>query len=239
MNEKEVIVERGTNKELLIVSAGAISIAVVAGYYIYSKNRLINEYTSLVNDYEREIKEFRQDGVIDEDEERILNQKEERLSLLEHQITHNFLTDLINALAKLGIVVSAGYISAQVVKYIRRKYPPRPPKCPYCGKDLRGYSDEQIKKHIDSHHNEPLPEKAPTTWTMIKKLPSLLKDLIAWMAKVPRDYLDKDYNEIPEAARWKIYVAVIEVIVILIAAGIFLWYLVPIAGAAGLPIVTA
>ena len=230
--------EKNISYNILLASGAVIAISGAGIYYMYSRNKLINDYINQVEDYERELKEFGKDGKISQDEEKILGQKQQRLQVLEEQIKNKGLIyNLLDELGKLGIIATVSYVTISVIKWLRKKYPPRPPKCPICGQNFTGWTDYRIKKHLEKHYQNHdfniNTSKAPEVWKLIKDLPSWIKDYLAWAAHVPRSYLDKNWDAVPSADRDKIYLAIIWTALLLVAVIIFAIYLTPILATAG------
>jgi len=77
---------RKVNMGLLVGGGAVIAVSAAGAYYIYSGNVLIDDYMALLDDYEREYKDFIADGILSEDEEAILQPKRDALVLLGDKI---------------------------------------------------------------------------------------------------------------------------------------------------------
>lgn len=213
----------------IMVIGGVIIIVTAAGvYYIYSRNALINEYLKLVIDYEREYKEFGADGEIDEDEAAILENKRRAMETLEKEIEDKgLIPNILIELGKLGIIATIGYVTISVIKYIMRRWPPKPPNfiCPECGKDL--HTDHRLKRHLEKEHPEKKPseDSARDAWDYLVELPQWLIDLISSWG--PVEIVQKRWDEWDAPLDVKI-AAIIAVVAWCIVIIIVAWWLGPL-----------
>lgn len=210
--------EKKVNWGLVALGGGLGIIGGYGIYYLYSKQKMINSYVDLVKDYEREYRQFISDGKIDENEQELLHNKERLMNSLEEQIKDKgFFIDLIEALAKLGIVVSGGYIGAAIIRYLIRKYPPPPNfRCPICNKTFP--SDYKLRRHIEDTHHVTTTEPAAEAWEIIKTLDSWILQYIAIYTGLGSQFflwLKKGWNELPYETKVMIIVLLIAALVII------------------------
>lgn len=219
---------RKVDMGLLVGGGAVISVAGVAAYYIYSKNQLIDEYLKLAASYQEEYERYGADGEIDETEEAKLDVKRERLEYLEWLIAQKgWLIDLINALARLGIVFIGYKITVNVLKYVWKRWPPKPPsfECPECGEDL--HTDYRLKRHLEEDHPEltPTEEEAQDAWDYLQTLPQWLIDVISNWGPVV--IVRKEWDAWDEPLDIKI-AKVIAVVAWSIVIIIVVWFLAPL-----------
>jgi len=202
-----------------LIGGGLITAGVAGIYYTYSKDSLIKEYVELVKDYEREYKEFGRDGEISRDENRILTDKADRLRGLEDLIKQKgWGVDLLDALAKLGIIALLYKITPGVIDYIMRKYPPPGSTvCPICHKDL--HTMYRLRRHLEKKHS-PKPQDNPEArdaWDIIQDLPQWALDMIATLTELFEEfysYLGKAVEDIPPEVWFMIAVIAILIIAV-------------------------
>ena len=235
MPKEEEVKKDNTN--IMVIGGVVLVVSAVGVYYIYSKNALISDYLKLVKDYEREYNEYGADGEIDPDERAILENKIRALETLEEEIkSKGFIIDLINALAALGIIVIAYKVTATVIKYVMRRWPPRPPNfiCPKCSKDL--HTDYRLKRHIEQEHPVVNPDAGADAWTLIQQLPQWIIDLIGAVGEISvvlTVNITKAWDSIPRETQIILIIAIIAAIAIIIAlsCGFLSPELLPIAAA--------
>ena len=216
---------RRVNWGLLVGGGAVITVAGAAAYYIYSKNKLIDEYLKLVKSYEEEYQRYGADGEIDETEKAKLEEKAERLDYLEWLIAQKgWLFDLLSALAKLGIVFIGYKITVNVIKYIWKRWPPggQTPTypCPEPGCDEIFDSEYQWSHHIKTAHPviDPLP--AATVWPLIQQLPHWLIDMIGVVggfSVLLAENIVKAWSSIPLETQIAIILLVLAAVAIIMA----------------------
>lgn len=229
--------EEKNNGTVLVAGGVIIAVSALGIYYIYSKNAEINEYLALAKDYEIEYKEFGADGEIDEDEQAILENKVRVMNTLEEKIkSKGFIIDLIGALAKLGIIVIAYKVTTSVLKYVMKRWPPRPPDfiCPACGDNL--YTDDRLKRHIEQEHPVANPDAGTDAWTLLQHLPQWLIDLIGVVGEFSATLqanITKAWDSIPRETQIVLIIAILVAVALLIAfsCGFLSPELAPIAAA--------
>ena len=229
----EVEAPRKINVGLVVGGGAVIAVSAAAIYYVYSKNQLIDEYLKLVASYDEEYQRYMADGVIDETEQKKLKDKGDRLSFLEELIrSKGWIVDLLEALAKLGIVAIIYKVTPKVIDYISRRYPPPGSTvCPKCNKDL--HSLWRLKRHLEREHKtKPIdtPE-ARDAWDAINQLPQWLLDVIAVVSGLGDtfwEYVGKPVTEISPEIWLVIVLAVLACILIIV----FFPAVIPIVAAA-------
>lgn len=218
----EVEAPRKVDVGLLVGGGAVITVAAAAAYYIYSKNKLIDEYLTLVKSYEEEYERYGADGEIDETEKKKLDYKAERLDYLEWLIAQKgWLYDLIDALSKLGIVFIGYKITVNVIKYIWKRRPPggKIPTytCPQCDRDFD--SEYQLKRHLKDH---PVIDTSPAAevWPLIQQLPKWLIDMIGVVggfSVILAENIAKAWSDIPLEVQIAIIILALAAIVIVMA----------------------
>jgi len=208
----------------LLVGGGAvIAVSAAAIYYMQSKNKLIDEYTTLVKSYEEEYDRYWADGEKpDEAEQAKLEFKVDRLGFLEWLIAQKgWLFDLIDALAKLGIVFIGYKITSNVIKWIWKRRPPGGQiptyTCPQCGKDFD--SEYQLKRHMKDH---PVVDTSPAAdaWTLIQQLPQWIINMIGVVGEgsaLIAENIVKAWSSIPLEVQIAIIILVLAAVVIIMA----------------------
>ena len=212
-----------SNLNYIILGSGLIIVGVAGIYYIYSKKSVIDEYIKLVKDYEREWKQYIADGDIDIDEGNMLQRKINALNTLEHYIkSRGWGVDLLDALARLGIIVTITLITYRVIKYISKRYPPggRPPQytCPFDGRTFD--TEDEFKRHLEDEHNIVDTEPAADVWDDIRNLPDWIHGLIAittGLGNTFYEYIVKPFNELPLGVKLMLIVLILAAIIIIIA----------------------
>ena len=208
----------------LVVGGGAvITVAGAAAYYIYSKNKLIDEYLTLVKSYEEEYQRYYADGEIDEAEQEKLDFKVDRLEYLEWLIAQKgWLHDLITALAKLGIVFIGYKITVNVIKYLWKRHPPGGQiptyPCPQCDEVFD--TEYQLKRHVNTHHPVIDPSPAADVWPLIQQLPGWIINMIGVVGEgsvLLAENIAKAWGDIPLEVQIAIIILVLVAVVIIMA----------------------
>lgn len=210
------------NLGLLVGGGAVIAVSAAAMYYIYSKNQLIDEYLKLAKSYEEEYERYGADGEIDETERAKLDAKAERLEYLEWLIAQKgWLFDLIDALARLGIVFIGIKVTVNVIKYIWKRHPPGGQiptyTCPQCGKDFD--SEYQLKRHMEEH---PVIDTSPAAdvWPLIQQLPGWIINMIGVVGDFSvllAENIGNAWGSIPLEVQIAIIILVLAAIVIIMA----------------------
>lgn len=220
----EVEAPRQVDKGLLIGGGAVIAVSAAAMYYIYSKNKLIDEYLALVKSYEEEYERYYADGEIDETEKAKLDNKAERLEYLEWLIAQKgWLYDLIDALARLGIVFIGYKITVNVIKYIWKRHPPGGQiptyPCPEPGCNEVFDTEYRLKRHMDEH---PVVDTSPAAevWPLIQQLPGWIVDMIGVVGEgsvLLAENIGNAWGSIPLEIQIAIIILVLAAIVIIMA----------------------
>jgi hypothetical protein len=117
---------------------------------------------------------------------------------------------LLDALAKLGIVVSAGYVGASVIKWLIKRFPPPPPyKCPLCGAAFS--TPELLDQHVRQCH--PVDEeKIAEGQAAYNTLPGWIRSLVGSFSGIEEWMLAKSWQDLP---RWQILALAAAAVVII------------------------
>lgn len=136
-----------------MVAGGAIMAG--AGYLSwreYQKGELLRDYLAEVQELEAFYKTAAADGSFSEEDRRGTETRERALDTKEREIQRkDMVAELVDSLARLGIVVSAGYITAKVLRIIQDRHKPPPPyKSVLDGEQFS--TTEGLEQHVKEVH---------------------------------------------------------------------------------------
>ena len=211
----------------VIVGGVALGVCGVAAYYIYSRDKHVNEYLELAQEYSAKYQRFMSDEIITEDEQLMLDFEERQLSLLEEVIRDKgwwyHLLDKVQQI--LGIYVFFK-ITWALWKYVRDKWPPTGGhtfECPKC--DYTTHSEDDLNRHVEEDH-QPAPSQDPayTMWDLLHQLSDDTLNLVLETAAMVSvngyllaENIGSSWASIPLEAKLMIIVVVLVLCALLIA----------------------
>lgn len=216
------------DKTTLIIGGVVVAICGVGAYYIWSRNKLLNDLIEAVEDYQLEYEEFMEDGQIDENERGMLDVKRQKINTIIHEIEEKGLIgQAIDLLWTIGIVVSiltVTYIITKIVeRYFKRNPPPEaPPGNPY--QDATDNTWHPTEDHLVDHYhqNHPTPGTDPAAWDEvwrdIQSLPQWVIDLLAsFNLDGLEHWVEHGYSELDPAVQLALKLLLGAAIIIVIA----------------------
>jgi len=216
---------------LLGIGVGVFAIADYVG-----KRKLIDEYVTEARAYREALIGAYEDGVVDENEQKFLNDLQNSLSRKERAIEAAGLGhELVQALqATFGVVIAytAYKVTSRLVDYWVRKYRPPRWKCPICGREFS--SEEELRRHLEEEHN------ATSDTSKYDALVDALAEAPDWFKGMVANALGWTFEQVDSIREWwdtlpaeqKIAYGVAIAIVILLIAALAGWFgAVPTVGA--------
>ena len=177
---------------------GGVGLLGMAAYFVFAewqKSEIIKEYMSEVEELESYYNNQVIAGQLTEAGYKGIEIRERALAAKETELERKgWIAEILDSLAKFGIVASAGYISAKVVQEIIKRNPPPPPyKCNVCG--LHFNTLAALNRHVKKAHavrmeQVPLAEKAfralsPTLQRMLATVSGLGRQIYNTWANLP------------------------------------------------------
>jgi hypothetical protein len=226
--EREPIVRVEVGHLAIGIGLLSIGIGVFAIADYFSKRKLIDEYITEARAYREALIRAYEDGVVDESEQKFLNDLQNSLSRKEKAIEAAGLGhELVKALqATFGVIIAytAYKVTSRLVDYWVRKYRPPKWKCPLDGKVFD--SEEELRRHLEEDH------KATTDTSKYDALVDALAETPDWFKGIVADALGWTFEQVENIKQWwdtlppeqKIVIGVAIAIVILLIAALAGWF---------------
>lgn len=179
--------DRSVRWGLVAVGGG---MTVIGGYFLYrewSKRQLVEEYMSEVEELRAFYMTAIADGPLDEGELAMIGVLQQALETKEKELEREgLIPEILDRLAKLGIIVAAGYVGAKIVVWLLRHY--KPPgsgphtfTCPSCGMVFS--TEEALNDHVRDVHGVN-PAGAAEAYEAFQRTPNWVQSLVAATADV-------------------------------------------------------
>jgi len=201
-----------------------IGIYSIASYF--SKRQLINEYITEAKAYREALMRAYEDGVIDENEQKFLNDLQNSLARKEKAIEAAGLGyELVQILrATFGVIIaySAYKITSRLIEYWIRRYRPPKWKDPITGEEVA--SEQEVRERLEQRKKSDDPSKYDAIVEALEATPDWFKAMVA-------DALGWTYEQIANIRQlWddlppeqKIVIGVVIAIAILLIAALAGW----------------
>ena len=210
-------------------------LAVLGGWLFYSewaKRQLIEEFMSEVHELRAFYMTAIADGELDENELRLIGDLEQAIETKEKQLEREgLIPEILDRLAKIGIIVTAGFIAAKVVVWLLKHY--KPPgsglhtfTCPSCGAVFS--TEEALNGHVRDVHGVN-PAGAAEAYEAFQQTPAWVQSLVAATADVGEWLRQPGWQGVPNWALLAIALACI--LLIALSWGLLSPQLAPVAAA--------
>lgn len=217
-----------------LVAVGG-GMAVIGGYLLYgewARRQLVEEYMSEVHELRAFYMTAIADGVLDEGELDMIGVMQQAIETKEKELEREgLIPEILDRLAKLGIIVTAGYVGAKIVVWLLRHY--KPPgsgphafTCPTCGAVFS--TEEALNQHVRDVHGVN-PAGAGEAYNAFQQSPSWVQSLVAGAANVGEWLKQPGWQGVPNWALLLIALACLALIAL--TFGVLSPQLAPVAAA--------
>jgi len=230
--------------DLKWIIAGGVIIGIcgLGFYYLWSKQKLVDDVQTAVQEYKDLYDEFMEDGIITPAEQDVLDIKKREIDLLIALASQKGLIEQVTEMLFMifGIGVPVCTVSWIIIKLMDRWLKRHPgagggtPEEPYVDPvDNTTYPEmDDLWDYAVSEHGTPAPgyvDELAEAWEMVNSLPDWLSSLLATLVGVP-DAVGQWYGDLDPASQNLICMGVIAAILVLIAlsAGLLLGPLMPV-----------
>jgi hypothetical protein len=229
----------------VVIGGAIIAIAGIGIYYMWSKQKIVDDYLYWVQEYMREVEEYGPNPTSAQQDE--LKKKKETIIFLQGQAEEkNVIVQIQEALIPiLGLIAVIKFttILYKIVEWYLKNHPGAGGGTP--GNEYHDVVDgtdhpspEDFMRHTatDYPHPDPAGDVMPQVWTDIQTLPQWILDILAGAAlslgiNEWADAIGKSWSELP--AEQQLYLAVVVLglvlLVITMSCGTAAPWLMPIA----------
>lgn len=203
---------------VLLVGTGLLAVGGYFWWKDWTHQKLVEEYISEAQELRAYYDTAVADGDYTPEEMEGVALRQNQMDAKEKELEREgLIVDILDHLARLGIIVSAGYIAAKIVEWLLRNRPPTPPawQCPVEGSSFSTETD--LYRHLEEVHGI-VPEGASEAYNRFRNLPKWMQDLVRVTSGVGNS-INTYWDQLPLGTQLAIILALLTLIAI--SGGLF------------------